>query len=343
MSTPYGGNDKQGSDESADRGEPWPPYEPTDHPEDRPEYGDGNRGAQGTQDTQYPGTQHGNPYREYNAGSGLPSYGNEGGYGSGIDDYYPGDATRTAATPDIFESIRWGFAATFRNFSLWILGALAFFAVAALLGFGAGFVSTSGEGAELAFQIITAVISCLFMPVVYSLILHQLDHQDTGWGHIGKSQNYGPTLLIYVIMQLISMVAVAIPSVLIVLQNRELLSQQVVSDADLTSFFLTIFAVFAVVMVLALLVGPFFFSLIWLVADKRAGVGEAFKASFAIGRDNYLKLLGLSVLSSIIITVIAVVTLGLGLLVATPAMQLAAGHFYRQVAGGQIPAESRRY
>ena len=88
MTNPYsGGNDD------------FPRYEPTNHPEDRPDYGQ------------------------------LPSYGGaHEGNAQGYAGYHAGQPQHTGRVSAI-DAVSWAFRAVFSNWKLWILGSLALFAL----------------------------------------------------------------------------------------------------------------------------------------------------------------------------------------------------------------------
>lgn len=85
------------------------------------------------------------------------------------------------------------------------------------------------------------------------------------------------------------------------------------------------------------LLGPLFSLWTWYAADGH-GVGESIKLGVAAGKRNYPQLLLFSFLSTLVVLVGGLLTLGLGLLILTPACYLAIAHIYRQASGGQLPA-----
>lgn len=339
MTTPYGGSNNPGPDNSgnSDGNQDWPRYESTNHPEDQSGYGYENYGSQNQ------GTPANDPYGQYNAGGGLPSYNTSAGYDSQYSDYNNGDATQPVANPDIFHAIRWGFAATFRNWSLWILGGIAFFIVAVVAGGGLGLAMGSMGVQSTYSEIISSLLILLVMPIVYALILHQIDHQNTGWGHIGSNMNYGPTVGISLIVQVATWLLMGAPLYLMGMNDQDLFAQEVVSSQDMNEFLIKFGGTMLVIFVLAIAISPFVFSLVWLVADRRASIGSSFGQSIAIGKAYYLKILGYSVIAGLMTVVLLIFTLGLAGIIVIPAVQLASGHFYRQISGGAVPAESRSY
>lgn len=94
-----------------------------------------------------------------------------------------------------------------------------------------------------------------------------------------------------------------------------------------------------VIMLVALLVAPFFAMQTFYAADNAGSFGEAMKAGFAAGKRNYLPLLGLSLLNGLLIGFGSLLAF-VGLIVTAPVVILAMAHAYRQISGGPVPSES---
>lgn len=298
MTNPYsGGNDD------------FPRYEPTNHPEDRPDYGQ------------------------------LPSYGgshedNAQGYAS----YHAGQPQHTGKVSAI-DAVSWAFRAVFSNWKLWILGTLlagilgvVFFAISG--GVGAATASAEGDlsASSTIMQIISWVIGIVLTLMLMRLALFQIDDSRTGWGYLFKNVRWWQPLVIMVVIGivggLISFVAVR-GSAAGLADNAEQLS-----DEEAFAAVMGMLGVLAVISLISFFVQPLFSLMQWFAADGDS-VGDAVKKGFQAGKNNYGQLLLLAILNFFII-VAGFLLLGIGLIVAYPVTLLAQAHMFRQCAGRNI-------
>ena len=295
MTNPYsGGNDD------------FPRYEPTNHPEDRPDYGQ------------------------------LPSYGgshedNAQGYAG----YHAGQPQHTGKVSAI-DAVSWAFRAVFRNWKLWILGTLlagilgvVFFAISG--GVGAATASAEGDlsASSTIMQIISWVIGIVLTLMLMRLALFQIDDSRTGWGYLFKNVRWWQPLVIMVVIGivggLISFVAVR-GSAAGLADNAEQLS-----DEEAFAAVMGMLGVLAVISLISFFVQPLFSLMQWFAADGDS-VGDAVKKGFQAGKNNYGQMLLLAILNFFII-VAGFLLLGIGLIVAYPVTLLAQAHMFRQCAG----------
>ena len=298
MTNPYsGGNDD------------FPRYEPTNHPEDRPDYGQ------------------------------LPSYGgshedNAQGYAG----YHAGQPQHTGKVSAI-DAVSWAFRTVFSNWKLWILGTLlagilgvVFFAISG--GVGAATASAEGDlsASSTIMQIISWVIGIVLTLMLMRLALFQIDDSRTGWGYLFKNVRWWQPLVIMVVIGivggLISFVAVR-GSAAGLADNAEQLS-----DEEAFAAVMGMLGVLAVISLISFFVQPLFSLMQWFAADGDS-VGDAVKKGFQAGKNNYGQLLLLSILNFFII-IGGFLLLGIGLIVAYPVTLLAQAHMFRQCAGRNI-------
>lgn len=295
MTNPYsGGNDD------------FPRYEPTNHPEDRPDYGQ------------------------------LPSYGGaHEGNAQGYAGYHAGQTQHTGRGSAI-DAVSWAFRAVFSNWKLWILGTLlagilgvVFFAISGGVG-----AATAGADGDLSvsstiMQFISWVIGIVLTLVLMRLALFQIDDSRTGWGYLFKNVRWWQPLVIMVVIGvvagLISFVAVR-GSAAGLADNAEQLS-----DEEAFTAVMGMLGVLAVISLISFFIQPFFSLMQWFAADGDS-VGDAVKKGFQAGKNNYGQLLLLSILNFFII-VAGLLLLGIGLIVAYPVTLLAQAHMFRQCAG----------
>ncbi len=298
MTNPYsGGNDD------------FPRYEPTNHPEDRPDYGQ------------------------------LPSYGGaHEGNAQGYAGYHAGQPQRTGRVSAI-DAVSWAFRAVFSNWKLWILGTLlagvlgvVFFAISG--GVGAATASVDGDisASSTIMQIISWVIGIVLTLMLMRLALFQIDDSRTGWGYLFKNVRWWQPLVIMVVIGvvagLISFVALR-GSAAGLVGNAEQLS-----DEEALTAVMGMLGVLAVISLISFFVQPLFSLMQWFAADGDS-VGDAVKKGFQAGKNNYGQLLLLSILNFFIV-VAGFLLLGIGLIVAYPVTLLAQAHMYRQCAGRNI-------
>ncbi|QPK78341.1 hypothetical protein G7Y31_07080 [Corynebacterium lizhenjunii] len=333
MTTP---NDPQrdGGDQRPEPGR----YEPTNHPEDRPDFGVPS----------YP------THSDSSAGTGAEFNGYSGYEGAG--EYGVNGAT-IPAPPGVhpWEAIKFGFKRTFQNPGLWVLGSLLFIGVAVVVGLIAGFAAgwTGDANAEvhigaspwgpgdIALNSLAAIIGLLLTPVIYSLVLRDIDAPKAGFKDIPRTQNFwkviGASILVGIISAALAL-ALAFITLFGALQRLEQSIEQLDDPAVALAALGTVLLAVLGLTVLMAFVTPFFTLIVWLVADGRAGVLESIPMGVKLGAKNYLPLVGFQLLLMFIMLVLGLVTLGFGLLVLLPAQYLALGHVYRQAIGGQIPA-----
>lgn len=298
MTNPYsGGNDD------------FPRYEPTNHPEDRPDYGQ------------------------------LPSYGGaHEGNAQGYAGYHAGQPQHTGRVSAI-DAVSWAFRAVFSNWKLWILGTLlagvlgvVFFAISD--GVGAATASVDGDisASSTIMQIISWVIGIVLTLMLMRLALFQIDDSRTGWGYLFKNVRWWQPLVIMVVIGvvagLISFVALR-GSAAGLVGNAEQLSDEEAFTAGMGML-----GVLAVISLISFFVQPLFSLMQWFAADGDS-VGDAVKKGFQAGKNNYGQLLLLSILNFFIV-VAGFLLLGIGLIVAYPVTLLAQAHMYRQCAGRNI-------
>ena len=162
MSNPYSGGNGD-----------FPRYEPTDHPEDRPNYGQ------------------------------LPSYsGSHEENTQGYVGYQAGQRPFTGKVSAI-DAVSWAFRTVFGNWKLWILGTLlagilgvVFFAISG--GVGAATASAEGDlsASSTIMQIISWVIGIVLTLMLMRLALFQIDDSRTGWGYLFKNVRWWQPLVI---------------------------------------------------------------------------------------------------------------------------------------------------
>lgn len=295
MTNPYsGGNDD------------FPRYEPTNHPEDRPDYGQ------------------------------LPSYGGaHEGNAQGYAGYHAGQPQHTGRVSAI-DAVSWAFRAVFSNWKLWILGTLlagvlgvVFFAISG--GVGAATASVDGDisASSTIMQIISWVIGIVLTLMLMRLALFQIDDSRTGWGYLFKNVRWWQPL---VIMVVIGVVAGLISFVVVRGSAAGLAGNaEQLSDEEAFTAVMGMLGVLAVISLISFFVQPLFSLMQWFAADGD-GVGDAVKKGFQAGKYNYGQLLLLSILNFFII-VAGFLLLGIGLIVAYPVTLLAQAHMFRQCAG----------
>lgn len=298
MTNPYsGGNDD------------FPRYEPTNHPEDRPDYGQ------------------------------LPSYsGAHEGNAQGYAGYHAGQPQHTGRVSAI-DAVSWAFRAVFSNWKLWILGTLlagilgvVFFAISG--GVGAATASAEGDlsASSTIMQIISWVIGIVLTLMLMRLALFQIDDSRTGWGYLFKNVRWWQPLVIMVVIGVVAGLSSFVAlrgSVAGLAGNAEQLS-----DEEAFTAVMGMLGVMAVISLISFFVQPLFSLMQWFAADGDS-VGDAVKKGFQAGKNNYGQMLLLAILN-FFIAIGGFLLLGIGLIAAYPVTLLAQAHMFRQCAGRNI-------
>ena len=295
MTNPYsGGNDD------------FPRYEPTNHPEDRPDYGQ------------------------------LPSYGgsheeNTRGYAG----YQAGQRPYTGKVSAV-DAVSWAFRTVFGNWKLWILGSLALFALSIVFvvvaaGINAvGYSSTGQETAgSLVSQLISTVLSLVLSLVVMRLALYQIDDYRTGWGYLFKNVRWWQPLVIILVIGAVAMLiafSVVGGTVIGLLGDVEKMTED-----EAVAAVLSVMGIMGVLLLIGFFIQPLFSLMQWFAADGDS-VGDAVKKGFQAGKNNYGQMLLLAILN-FFIAIGGFLLLGIGFIVAYPVTLLAQAHMFRQCSG----------
>lgn len=339
MSNPFGADGSSGDDKfnNPTGNNDLPRYEPTNHPEDRPDYGLPSYGSYGAQSSEpgYAGTVNGNAYGSY----GPYGAGNLSGRNHAAP-AYTGPVSATKA-------IGWGFRATFANWQLWILGAFAVIAVTLVLSLIGGVITgglsggseeaTAAAGlSSMAVNILSTLFSLIVSLVVMRLAFYQIDDPATSWGYVGKNvrwvQPFVVGLVVNIVIGGLMLIGLLIfgGAAFVALFNGD-----IESDADAMKAVSTILGFEAVGMLISWLIQPLYVLMQWFAADGES-IGGAFKKGFAAGKANYGQLLLFSFLM-LLLALATILTLGLGMLVIMPVSMLAQAHIMRQCANRYAP------
>ena len=295
MTNPYsGGNDE------------FPRYEPTDHPEDQPSYGQ------------------------------LPSYdGSHEENTQGYVGYQAGQRPYTGKVSAV-DAVSWAFRAVFGNWKLWILGPLALFVLSIIIAAVAGGIigaiaSDTGQASigTAVPQLISSVLSLVLSLVIMRLALFQIDDSRTGWGYLFKNVRWWQPLVIMLVIGVVaSLIAFAAVggTVYGLLNDAENMTED-----EAVAAVLSVLGIMGVILLISFFIQPLFSLMQWFAADGDS-VGDAVKKGFQAGKNNYGQLLLLAILN-FFIAIGGFLLLGIGLIVAYPVTLLAQAHLFRQCAG----------
>ncbi|MER0082475.1 hypothetical protein ABRP84_10315 [Corynebacterium sp. KPL2861] len=292
----------------------FPRYEPTDHPEDQPSYGSL---------PSYGGSHESGSYE---------SSGNQGyaGYQAQDNTVNPGGFT---GKPSAIDSISWAFRTVFKNWKLWILGALLVGVIVVAIS-GVSMAVAPSEGADASgagsiVQIVSYIITVVVSLLAMRLALFQIDDPRTGWSYVGKDVRWWQPLVIMIIIGIITSVVM-----FIFVGGSIFLGPDAGADAteeEALEAIASFFGVLAVVSLISLFIQPLYMLMQWFAADGD-GIGQAIKNGFKAGKGNYGQLLLLTVLNALIVIAGGILLL-VGLIVAVPVTLLATAYLFRQCAG----------
>ncbi len=345
MSTPYNSGNEPGGYE------PYPSHPQGSHPEnDAPAYGQyGQYNNYGTNfDTNY-----GGDYSAYDVNSAASAAGASAlrFHGQQLTDNVPGDGTTPHPINDpasngwshvkgtgrakVMEALGWGFKATFANPKVWIVIGVIYLALTVLLQF----IPVMGGP-------LSTLTMIAFMPWVAGVALQQTLVRNFALGE-GKAPGYGKTLGVGVIIGFIATVLMTFLVIAVSLgalsnvdpttlpqSPEELTAMKADELYELAAPFL---AAFGVALLVSTLISPFLVLAPWYAADNNGSFGTALSEGLRAGARNYLPLLGLTVLLTLL-NIVGATLAGLGLIVTMPVATLAYAYAYRQISAGPVPA-----
>lgn len=239
---------------------------------------------------------------------------------------------------NVMDAVRWAFKAVFASWYIWILGTLA---IGLVIGVAAGVsfyfagpdYSALSDAEAISYQTNTdtvlngsvSLVQFLLTPFLLVGLLAQVTKRRISLADFFRNVPYFKVLGVSILEALLFAV-IAVPLIVVLAVTG------VVSGSALVVVLGTLGILLAV-----WLLGPLFSLWTWYAADGH-GMGESIKLGVAAGKRNYPQLLLFSFLSTLVILVGGLLTLGLGLLILIPAYYLAIAHIYRQASGGQLPA-----
>lgn len=341
-----------------------PRYETTNHPEDQAGFGQpGGYGANGGYGSNegFGGNSHGAGQQGANAYGASQEYGGYGAYNTGQPGYAgasygedgsyagPGPQAGPAYTGPVsaIEAIKWGFGAALKNPVLWILGAFVVGIVQVVPQLTLGISQQNNAGTEAGvtvniFSFFVSILSIVISIVVFRLAYREIDTPKPTWGTLFQGIRWVQPLVVSLVLGAIFIVAMLIGIFALVFLGvggtaaTGAGSLEQLEEGQALALMGSLFGGMFVFGLIALFIQPFFTLMPWLAADT-SSIGEAFSQGLKLGKQNYSHILLLLVLSGLLV-VASFITLGLGLLIVGPAMQLATAHLCRQCQGRYAPA-----
>ncbi len=235
---------------------------------------------------------------------------------------------------DIMQAFNYGFKATFARPLLWIVGTLLvvlpYAVISAFYSFQSGTTAPSYGGMIIEGIIYLAIL--LISPYFLGAALVQIDGQEVTTANLKARVNYPQALLTMVLVFLCNVIPLAIIGYF---------AYGSIFDSGLSSFedLLLQMALGNLLMGLyGFLVATLFSLAVSLTIDGRAFSIEAIKQSVKAIASVYFPWLGMNILVGIMLTLIALVTCGLGTIIAVPVMMHIQVHAYRQVTQGAYPS-----
>lgn len=316
---PFGPSDETGSDRPEDRDnnadssrQPENPYEgitpypATDHPEDQASFG-----------TTYPPA----------TSAGAASYGAPGPDSHGYSEPWPQPQQHYVAPArvDYMAAVQYGFRATFRNWTVWILGVIALMVViAVLVGFNTfqmlqGMDPETGEIPEpsLLAQGLISLVSVALTPfMIHASNLNAVQVKIT-WSEVFRPVSYWRPLIVSLLGGVVSMVMYLV------------IFAPVAATAAPENFG-AVFSALVVAGLVSFLIQPFFMFWAYYSAYPEQTIISALKNSFTAGKQNYGGLLLFIICMGLIVFAGTFITLGLAAVILMPVCMVAQGLVARQ-------------
>ncbi|WP_018117323.1 hypothetical protein [Corynebacterium mastitidis] len=244
---------------------------------------------------------------------------------------------------NVMDAVRWAFKAVFASWYIWILGTLA---IGLVIGVVAGVsfylagpdysVMSDAEAVDYSMNAnsvangAVGLAQFFLTPFLLVGLLAQVTKRRISLADFFRNVPYFKVLGVSILQGILLVGTVLFLVVLLIVFSR--VGHMIAPEAT----FIGLLCILGLLLAVWLL-GPLFSLWTWYAADGH-GVGESIKLGVAAGKRNYPQLLLFSFLSTLVILVGGLLTLGLGLLILTPACYLAIAHIYRQASGGQLPA-----
>lgn len=265
-----------------------------------------------------------------------------GTYDPGYDESADRDRVHGDGSLNVMKAVKWGFAATFKGWIVWILGSLAFLIIAFAGGVGLQMITgdpdnTYGNFAECVFGVVISTFAI-------NAALRHIDNGRITWSTIGQRLRFWPT---FGASALVSIITGLIYGAFLLVVTMGLVSTSANFDENtslqqMTMFFFQLFGVLAVVMLGQFLIYPLLVFAPYSADDRDGSWWSNVVAGMRVGSQHYGKLLLFIVLYAVIGVVLCLVTLFLGVIVFLPATILIEAHIYRQISGGVLPTPATK-
>lgn len=334
MTNPYDPSNGDSRDDN------FNPYPPSQHPEDRPDFGTNPYGDRGSSLPQYgdyssPSTDSASPNSSLNA-YGVDRHGLHPTAGWPM---YQGEPTGVPIGP----AITYGFKETFKNGLFWILGTFIYFVVTVVLSAVEGQLSqTSGAGALIA--LISAAFSLAIGICAYRLAFNALDGEKLSIGGTVKGYSFPRALLVAILAGLLSFAAMLPGLILLIGSASDLLlaTDTLAADADPDAVISQVswggfFGGMALMLLGSTLISPFISAIQLFAIDRDAGVAQSFSQGFKVVGAHYLPLLGFYIVATVICMIGILFTLGIGMVIMLPFLINATCYVFRSITGGVRP------
>lgn len=303
----------------------------------------------------YPSSGGGNPYQPGGLGSadGVPNnYPSDNNYLGPNDGAYGPNVPMTQGTGKvkIFNALGWGFKSTFERpawigftflagfIMLVVIGAALFFAIWPVIGWTIENpeADSSMIPADIAhpnlwlYYIVTSLCIAIFTTLFVSAAVKTVNGQRLSFGDFFRPKNGLWTFItVFVLYMTYSLFEFLTDSTTTVQESSGDVSvtSSLAAESSLPSLIPMLLLIFLVPLLI-------FLPYVW--QDTGCGFLDGIKTAVAIGGRNYFPLLGYYLLM-VLISIVAVIPIGLGMLIVAPAQALATALLYRQALGGMHP------
>lgn len=326
MTTPSHGRSSDDDDQDNNNPSQQPYYPPSDHPEDRSDFG-----YQGAEQAAYGAYGDLSENGDNHAAEGYSQSGAHPGAGAGT------------GKINILAAVSWGFSATFRNAKLWIvLGLIGLLAIIGSSAISFGVLTVTADldaaneqelqpfggvsAAESMVWVAVVLISLVLTPYIYRLALFQVDDPATGWGHLWKDTPLLRTLGVLIVAGIVSGVVYLLTMVPV----NQALEELIDPDRSVATSAVILVVLGFVVMLIWSVLSMF---MVWAAVSGQFGFGESLKTGWNIGKSNFGKLLLFVIAFQLIAPIAILLTFLLGFIVIFPAYTLMLAHMFRQAVG----------
>lgn len=264
-------------------------------------------------------------------------------------DSYP---TRGSGEPHLKEALSYGFNATFKNPSFWLVLSTILLVGSMIVGMIWGFMIAAPSGGnasgdwtssspqsfgEVLFggvtNIVVGIFTLLMSLVLLNAALRNVGGEQPSFSRLLEIPNFKTALIVGLVEVAVVVVGAFFVDLIALSTTKATAASTSSGEVAMT---VTTGALIQLVLSLALtLITPLTTFWKYVALDGNTDVRECIKQGFAIGRKHYVKILGYLIIVGLL-AIPAALMCGLGLIVWIPVAVLMSAYLFREMTGGPL-------